>query len=451
MVRIRWALLWAAWFSLGTAMAACKTPVYDDDSADDDTGDDDTGDDDDDDDDSADDDTGDDDTGYVDADGDGWIAELDCDDGDPDSHPDAFDWCGDDVDQDCSGTADDAAVSLAPPDVVAEPFTYAAPVAADFSGDGAMDLAVVSYQLELHVLEGDGFGGIASSYQVGAVGNATGVVGGDFDGDADPDLAASQMSGCPLLAFANNGAGSFGSPQSISCTGSPTWGTALDADGDGLADLVMVDALAGTLNVLLAAGGLAFTPLAPAATSITPYEASAADLDGDGRPDLVVSGLEGGVVALTGNGDGTFTEVAALSSMGSDVEVGRAADLDLDGLDDLVAVMADDTLVIARSLGEGQFDAPVTLALAPGFLHLAVLDLTGDPYPEIALTSDGSMLMLVNDGTGAFTSEQYLLYEFGGGSRPTAVDLSGNGRDELVITAPAVAGYYVFRSCGAWN
>jgi len=453
MAAIRWALTWAALVTATAAMTACKTPVYDDDSADDDT----VGDDDDDDttpaddDDSADDDTGDDDTAYEDADGDGWVASLDCDDNDPDSHPDAFDWCGDDVDQDCTGTADDAPVSLAPPDVVAEPFTYAAPVAADFTGDGATDLAVVSYQLELHVLEGDGLGGIASSYQVGAIGNATGVVGGDLDGDGDPDLAASQMTGCPLQAYSNNGTGSFGAPQAVTCSGAPTWGASMDADGDGLDDLVMVDPLAGSLLVLLATGGMAFTPMPAMATSVAPYEAVEANFDGDGLPDLVVSGIEGGVLALTGNGDGTFTEAAALTSMSSDVEVGRAADLDLDGLDDLIAVLGDDTLAVARSLGGGQFDTPQSIALSPGYLYATALELTGDPYPELVLTSEGTLLVLVNDGTGSFSEQHWLLYEFGGGSRPTAVDLSGNGRAELVVTAPAASGYYVFRSCGNWN
>ena len=84
----------------------------DDDTGDDDTGDDDTGDDDTGDDDTGDDDTGDDDTGDddttepVDADGDGYPAEEDCDDSNPAVHPGAPEICDGIPDNDCDGVID---------------------------------------------------------------------------------------------------------------------------------------------------------------------------------------------------------------------------------------------------------------------------------------------------------------------------------------------------------
>jgi hypothetical protein len=42
-------------------------------------------------------------TGPVDADGDGWVEELDCDDQEPLVHPEADDPAGDHVDADCDG------------------------------------------------------------------------------------------------------------------------------------------------------------------------------------------------------------------------------------------------------------------------------------------------------------------------------------------------------------
>ena len=110
-------------------LAGCPEPCECDDDiseADDDAGDDDgTGDDDTVDDDSTadddatdDDDTGDDDDTTdptLDVDGDGFSpADGDCDDANPDIHPDAVDSCGDDVDDDCDGIADYGCAVLVP-------------------------------------------------------------------------------------------------------------------------------------------------------------------------------------------------------------------------------------------------------------------------------------------------------------------------------------------------
>ena len=109
----------AAWVVLG--MQGC--PGVDFEFDDDDTaGDDDTvsGDDDDTtagDDDVGDDDVGDDDAGPVDADGDGWSEDEDCDDHDSSVHPGASEVCGNDVDDDCDGVID--------PDCVIDSFVQA--------------------------------------------------------------------------------------------------------------------------------------------------------------------------------------------------------------------------------------------------------------------------------------------------------------------------------------
>jgi len=76
------------------------TIAVDDDAADDDVADDDIADDD------ADDDTGDDDTGPVDADGDGWNEDEDCNDNDAGVYPGATEVC-DGHDTDCNGVPDD--------------------------------------------------------------------------------------------------------------------------------------------------------------------------------------------------------------------------------------------------------------------------------------------------------------------------------------------------------
>jgi hypothetical protein len=441
---------WLGIAALGLWLGGCETPVYgDDDTADDDsTGDDDddTGDDDTGDDDTGDDDTGDDDTAYDDGDGDGWIASLDCDDSDPEVHPDAFDWCGDGIDQDCSGTADDDRVQLRPWELVAQPFSYAAPMVGDFRGLGRTDVALASYQLLIVMLHNDGVGGIDGITEIGGPGNTLSVLGGDFDGDGDPDLLAPVATGCPLSSYLNNGAGTFSVAGNVACGLTPSWGAVADFDGSGTADLVLVDPGAGTMQVLLGQGGLGFGAQAVVTPTVGAFEVQTADFDGDPWPDLVLSGSSGGVAALTGDGGGGFDEATVIGT-GWSLEIGFAGDLDGDGLDDLLAVLADGDVMTARSEGGGSFAAPERHELPLPGLYATVADVTADGWGDVVVCAADGLSLLLNDGAGGLDESVLLAHDLGGTCRPTPVDLDGDGVDELLISAPAALGWYLLRTC----
>ncbi len=445
MVRLRRPLSILAALALGVG---CGGAQYDDDdttAGDDDVtaGDDDTTPPDDDDATPTDDD---DDSGNADGDGDGWIADLDCDDNDPDVHPGAFDWCGDGVDQDCSGEFDDATLQVLPPVLADEPFTYAPVSVGDFRGFGFADVAVASYQLGVHVLHGDWSGTIAGSSQVAGIFDALGAFGGDFDGDGDPDLVVTRQTGCPLRQLQNNGSGVFSTVGDVPCSGTPAWGAVADLDASGTPDLVLVDPAGAALDVFLG-DGAGFTALPPYTPQVMPWDVALADFDGDAWPDLVVSSSNGGVAALQGTGNGTFASMGEIGG-GAGAEIGVAADVDGDGLDDLIAVLADGTVEVARNGGDGAFEATVPAEIPPGGRFAAAMDATGDGLPEIVVCSDGGLTFLLNDGTGAFPTYELMLLELGGECRPTAVDLGGTPHEELLVSAPGAPGYYVVQVCG---
>ena len=175
--------VWLVLIALLSLSIGC--PCGDDDTGDDDvTGDDDTTGDDD----AGDDDvTGDDDTGPVDEDGDGYPADEDCDDADPNVHPGAEEVC-DLIDNDCDGSHD--------------PFDESD---ADGDGDPACgDCDDQDAALDSHDADGDGFS--------------------SCDGDCDDTLS-------PINPIATDLAGD-GIDQN--CDGVD--GT--DSDGDGYASVV---------------------------------------------------------------------------------------------------------------------------------------------------------------------------------------------------------------------
>ena len=62
------------------------------------------------------------------------------------------------------------------------------------------------------------------------------------------------------------------------------------------------------------------------------------------------------------------------------------------------------------------------------------------------MCSSGALTFLVNDGVGSFPSYEMMLMELGE-CRPTALDLGGTTRHELLVSAPSSSGYYIFQTC----
>jgi FG-GAP-like repeat len=167
-------------------------------------------------------------------------------------------------------------------------------VAADFNGDGHLDLAVID---EVHhkvaILLGDGAGrfelaGAPVSYAGG--GGAT-LVTGDFNGDGKQDIAVVDEYVTILLG---NGSGDFkaapGSPLALS-----TFGLAAAAgafNSDRRSDLA-VGELSGDMRVFLASasGELQPAPGSPIALGAVPQRMVAADLTGQGPLDLATANL----------------------------------------------------------------------------------------------------------------------------------------------------------------
>ena len=281
-------------------------------------------------------------------------------------------------------------------------------VAADFDGNGSVDLAT-----ERSVSFNDGTGTAFINPVVIATG-ATGFMdAGDIDGDGDIDIVAPTNSG-DIRILRNNGNGTFAAPVTVSFSGtifSASSVTLGDFDGDGDLDAAATVGFGvGTVAILTNDGAGNFSASASFATNSNSgsSDVEAADIDADGDLDLLVSKnfLQSDIVVLRNNGSGSFSNIGTVTVGGAPTSV-TTGDVTGDGNLDIVAGIAGGISVAAGN-GDGTFVTPASFS-GPAFFQdandVGIADFDNDGDNDIVNIAFSSRLELyVNDGTGRFNS-----------------------------------------------
>ena len=125
--------------------------------------------------------------------------------------------------------------------------------AADFNGDGKLDLAVAnsgSNNVTILLGNGDGTFTAAASPATGMAPNSIAV--GDFNGDGVPDLAVANAGSSNVTILLGNGDGTFTAAASPAADTGSTSVTAADFNGDGKEDLVVANSPDSSATALLA-------------------------------------------------------------------------------------------------------------------------------------------------------------------------------------------------------
>ncbi|HXN20814.1 MAG TPA: FG-GAP-like repeat-containing protein [Candidatus Binatus sp.] len=179
----------------------------------------------------------------------------------------------------------------------------------DFNADGKLDAIVASGGTTaqpgsgLAVSLGNGDGtftqGSVSPIFLGSYLSA--IVTADFNGDGKLDLAVTDSVGNAVIILLGNDDGTFGPPTTIPVGDHPVAIVTADFNNDGKLDLAVANSADGTISLLLGNGDGTFTQASgsPYAVGGTPYQFVAGDFNGDGKLDLAVTNINGtGTVSI---------------------------------------------------------------------------------------------------------------------------------------------------------
>jgi hypothetical protein len=298
----------------------------------------------------------------------------------------------------------------------AAPLNFPTSLAAgDFNHDGKQDLAVITYDPTgpVAILLGNGNGTFTVQpvkYDVGTIPPPTpvsSIVAADFNGDGNLDLAtANGPSNGGVSVLYGNGDGTFQSQTNYSAGTFPTTLTLADLNGDGRTDLVVGNTFANEAEVLLNTGS-SFTLSGTIALGGFPMGIAAADFDRDGHVDVaaVNQGTSDITVKLQ-RPDGTFAAPAL--RVGSLPITLASADLNRDGAADLITLNAQSSN-ISVLLGDstGSFSAATNYSVAGNPIDLVVGDFNGDSRSDMAVISfgtTGTLSIFLGYGDGTFAS-----------------------------------------------
>ena len=307
-------------------------------------------------------------------------------------------------------------------------------LSADLNGDGKVDL-VIPAASGVAVLYGNGDGSFATpvSYAAGAMTSA--AVVGDFNGDNRADLAVTKPSATDVGVWLGIQTGGVPTSTSTALSSSPNpsqYGqavtlTATVSPSGTTGSVEFLDGTtvlgAGTLN----GSGVAQISTSQLATGTRPLRAVYAGVTGTWQPS------QSSVVTQTVRPVATFGFIGPTSYVtGGMPQCVVAADFNNDGKMDLaVGKFSDQSVAVMLGNGDGSFQT-MSQALQQYSSVLAVGDFNGDGKPDLFIAGNAFQVLLGN-GDGTFRNGGYPYNPATVSISVAVADFNGDGKTDVVV------------------
>ncbi|HEY0171894.1 MAG TPA: FG-GAP-like repeat-containing protein [Pyrinomonadaceae bacterium] len=291
-------------------------------------------------------------------------------------------------------------------------------------------------------------------------GTAVAVAKGDFNGDGNTDLVSALFNSGTVAVLLGDGAGGFSRRAFLRVGGEPDSVGVGDFNGDGKSDLAVAHffqyqtSTEGKVSVFTGAGDGTFSAHVEFPAGPIPRDLVVSDFNGDAKADVAVANIEASEIrVLLGNGAGGLG-APAVTAVGladfSGVYSLAVGDFNRDGRSDLAGVRekkpqppdGPGRLSVLLGDGAGGFTAGDTRVIGGNLFHnyggsvtVAVGDLNGDAFSDLAATShtSGTVSVLFGAGDGTFPAAQ-TVHTGGEPSALAIADFNRDGRNDLAVT-----------------
>lgn len=314
-------------------------------------------------------------------------------------------------------------------------FTVRALSAADFDGDGDLDLVLSSSTADkqLRWLENtDGRGTFGTTTVVPGSVPVGALFAADVDGDGDQDIVSASDNS--VLFHENlDGLGTFGDGQEAAALGVEVSSLfVFDADEDNDLDVVYTNA-----DGVVGWAGQNAQPRTVPSVVVLATAVSVADVDEDGDLDLLVAGAGSASVFLNDGSGGLAAGTTVSGERSGAFKAALGADVDGDGDPDIVYATADAVAWADNRLGTaaGGFGPERLIDSATvSFEMAAVADLDGDDSPDVVVAArTGNFIAWYrNNGTGGFEERRLVGGACAGARAVHAADLDGDNRTDVI-------------------